>query len=78
MFGIVAMMLSIGAGLLAIWAISATIAPKLDLIVTLLRHGPQPMNLEPDPAPVRALPRVTRRPAAHRLQPATADWRAAA
>lgn len=78
MFGIVAMMLSIGAGMLAVWAIGATIAPKLDLIVTLLRHGPQPMHLDRDPSPVQALPRVTRRAASYRPQPTAAAWRAAA
>lgn len=52
------MVLVAGAGVLAIWTMAATLGSRLELIVTLLRDGPQPFALPQGPDPVR----VTLRP----------------
>ena len=61
MFGLLLAVMVGGAGMLALWTIFSTVGSRFELIVTLLRHGPQPFVAPVDPAPTRFTIRPVRR-----------------
>lgn len=71
------MVMVAGAGVLAVWTMVATLGSRLDLIVTLLRDGPQPFAPPQGPAPVRLTPRPVMRGDA-RVPLVRPAWREAA